>query len=153
MKKQLLRIAALGITVCMVLIFSLEAYAADGRMIYGKQKPAGTSGRHNSFCISTVYSGGIDDQITYAGREFRITKETAIYVVGEGLKEDGIRVQRANIFLSGINKNGIPTARMILIRKEESIFEQYQIETKSPAKAIPSEENPNVGELAEDAPM
>ena len=107
--------------------------------------------KSNTFSISGTYTGTIGGKISIRGKNVWITKNTAVYVVGDGLEKNPF-VTNGSVYVSGVTKRGNLVAKMVVVRPAKS---RSSIGLRPPADAmyrIPSKSNKNVGVLTEDAP-
>jgi len=98
----------------------------------------------NTFSITAQYLGSLDGRIRVGGREVYVPRTTTIYVVGQGMQEDGYFVNDAMVYVSGINKRGKSVATMIVVRPSDGSS------TSRSTKA--GRGNPLVGKFADDVP-
>jgi hypothetical protein len=151
MKNQLLCIMVLLIATALALSLVTGTYAYDNKLMFWKgrpvQKPANTY-----FLASGIFTGKIDGQISHAGGTFLITRDTAIYLVGEGLQEKGFCVADASVLLCGVENDGISKVKLVLVRPDDSVREGDRSEPRIPEKAVPSGVNSSTGVLTAETP-
>jgi len=151
MKKRPLYIFTAALAVIMTLSLAMEADASWVKR-KSREKSAGKKSG-GTFSVSGIYTGSIDERMRYGGKNFWLTDDTMIYVLGSGFKERGIYVTDAHVMIYGDRKRGVPTIRTVLVRFRDAPISAHYTDPVVPAGAIPSDVNPSVGELSRDTPQ
>jgi hypothetical protein len=100
---------------------------------------------HNqsTFSVTAQYLGSLDGRIRVGGREVYVPRTTTIYVVGQGIKDDGYFVNDEVVYVSGIQKQGKSVATMIVVRPSDGSTTAYNKTTRG---------NAAVGKFADGVP-
>lgn len=129
------------LTTAVILVFAVDV---DSRASRSRKAVRMDYNNTNTFSITAQYLGSLDGRIRVGGREVYVPRTTTIYVVGQGMQEDGYFVNDAMVYVSGINKRGKSVATMIVVRPSDGSS------TSRSTKA--GRGNPLVGKFADDVP-
>jgi hypothetical protein len=129
------------LTTALILVAAADTDARTSRSRKGVRMEYNNS---NTFSITAQFLGSLEGRIRVGGREVYVPRTTTIYVVGQGMQEDGYFVNDDVVYVSGVNKRGQWVATMIVVRPS--------IRSAEPQRATTGRGNPLVGEFADDAP-
>lgn len=102
-------------------------------------------GKNNrsTFSITGHYLGALKGKILVAGQEVDIPQSATIYVVGQGIQENGYYVSNELMFVSGVRKQGYSVATLIVVRPASSAKTSHRKTRSSTSLVV---------EIAEDVP-
>ena len=128
------------LVVLMTAVILALAVEADARASNSRKAVRMDYKNTNTFSVTAQYLGSLDGRIRVGGREVYVPRTTTIYVVGQGMQQDGYFVNDAVVYVSGVNKKGKSVATMIVVRPSD------RPTTKT------GRGNPLVGKVADDVP-
>jgi hypothetical protein len=99
---------------------------------------SGSGGRSaGSFSVTAQYLGSFEGQIRVGGKKIHVPADTPIYVVGQGLQENGYFSDDGIVYVTGVRRGDRSIAKMIVVR---------------PGESHSSGKSKSVGEYADDTP-
>ena len=94
-----------------------------------------------SFTVTAQYLGSFEGRIRVGGKQIYVPSSTPVYVVGEGLQENGYFSNDAVVYVTGVRRGDRAIAKMIVVRPGESHTRRHS-----------SGKSNSVGEYADDTP-
>jgi hypothetical protein len=131
-----------------------QATAGDNHKLLPTKANNRTTGKASSqFSVSGPLTGDLSGYVTVGGKKVFITRTTAVRRIGGGKIEPGASVANAYVYVTGTVRRGIPTASLVLVGSSSGLGEQSLARlNKNDKYGIPSDSNPDVGELKENTP-
>jgi hypothetical protein len=105
--------------------------------------------RSNSAVFSHygVYTGSVKDKMQVGKIKYRFTPQTKVRVVGNGEGKVGMYVSKSGVVVSGERVDKDFVVKTVIVRATQPMS---KASIRANPNLIPSEENPNVGEVSTD---
>lgn len=109
----------IGLILIVALVAGLATVANASTKNKSKALMMANSGK-GTFSVTSQYLGSLEGEIFVGGKRVYIPSKTPVYVVGKGIQEGEYFANDQVVYVSGVRKNGVAVAKMIVVRPGES---------------------------------
>lgn len=129
----------IGIMLIVALVTGMATDTSAGTKNKSKALMMAGSGK-GAFSVTTHYLGTLEGDVLIGGERVYISSTTPVYVVGNGIQEDGYFSNGEAVYVTGVRRGGKAVAKMIVVRPDRS----HQSRSNGASS--------QVGEYADDVP-
>jgi hypothetical protein len=104
-----------AILAAIVLATATDAGAASSDLKDARGK-AGAMAAPKTFSFSTEYSGFLGGNLLVDGVVYKVATDASVYVIGQGLVDDGFAVSKRTIHVTGEQRGKVALVRSIIVR-------------------------------------